>query len=444
MPKVSIIVPVYNVERYLEQCLKSALEQTLEDIEVLCIDDGSTDRSSEILDKLKREDGRIHVVHKENTGYGHTMNVGLDIAKGKYIVFLESDDFILPNMCQRMYEICEQQEVEIVKVDYIKFFEKNGKICKRYISTSSAENYHKVLDKSKQDIMFSSERFTWICMYRRDFLNKYHIRHNETPGASFQDNGFWFQAMMYCQKMYFLDEAFYMYRQDNPNSSINNGTKIYSCADEFSFIRNKIMEYPGEKKKLYTLSAIHDFHLHLWYFRCVDKQFMLKLAEILNREIRICFSNELFDIRGLSAYLSKRLLLCLTNPEMFCGKIQREIDFRKHRYDMLSQYNYIILYGAGVYATHMKLYLDNYLMLWDKKFLCGVTYPENEKKFFYDMEIQRMEDLRDYGENAMVLLCARKGSCYAQDMYNNLINWGFHHVLYAQDILCDGIWEAVD
>ena len=444
MPKVSIIIPVYNVDRYLEHCLKSALEQTLEDIEVLCIDDGSSDRSPEILDKMKSEDGRICVVHKENTGYGHTMNVGLDMAKGKYIVFLESDDFILPDMCQRMYAICEQQEVEIAKADYIKFFEKNGEICKRYINTTATENYHRIIDKAQQDIMFSSERFTWICMYRKDFLNKYHIRHNETPGASFQDNGFWFQTMMYCKKMYFLDEAFYMYRQDNPNSSINNGSKIYSCADEFSFIRNKIKEYPGEKKKLYILSAIHDFYLHLWYFRCVDKQFMLRLAKILNQEINTYLSNALFDISRLNGLLSKKLLLCLANPEAFCEKIQDEIAFRKDRYDMLNQYDYIILYGAGVYATRIKLYLDNFLMLWDKKFLCGITYPEKKREYFYDMKIQRMEDLKDYGENATVLLCARKGSCYAQDMYNNLTKWGFHHVLYAQDILYDGVWEVVN
>lgn len=444
MPKVSIIVPVCNVEMYLEQCLKSALEQTLEDLEVLCIDDGSTDRSSDILDKMQKEDSRIRVVHKENTGYGHTMNIGLDMAKGEYIVFLESDDFILSNMCRRMYEICEQHEVEIVKANYIKFFEKNGEICKRYINTTTAENYHRVLDATQRDIMFSSERFTWLCMYRRDFLNKYHIRHNETPGASFQDNGFWFQTMMYCQKMYFLDEAFYMYRQDNPNSSINNGKKINCCADEFSFIRNKIMEYPDRKKELYTLSAKHDFDLHLWYFRCVDKKLMIELAENLNREIRTYFSNSLFDIRKLDANLSKKLLMCLTNPERFCQKIQEEIDFRKRRYDMLSQYDYIILYGAGVYATKIKLYLDNYLMLWDKKFLCGITSPPQKGEFFYDMEIQRMEDLKDYRENATVLLCAKKNSYHAEDMYKNLTKWGFHHVLYAQDILYDGVWESVD
>lgn len=442
MPKVSIIVPVCNVERYLEQCLRSAMAQTLFDIEILCIDDGSTDSCPDILDKLAREDARMRVVHKANAGYGHTMNMGLDLARGKYVVFLESDDYILPEMCQRMYDTCEQNEVEIVKADYYKFFEDKGQICKRYINTSAPENYHRVLEEREQDVMFSSERYTWICMYRRDFLNEHNIRHNETAGASFQDNGFWFQAMMYCCRMYFLDEAFYMYRLDNPGSSINNGTKIHACADEFAFVRKKIMAYPGDKVKLYMQSAAQDFGLHLWYFTRVDKNKMLELAEVLNQDIKAYFANPLFDIRRLDVYLSKKLLTCLSNPELFCYKVQEELDLRKKNYNMLNRYENIIFYGAGVYAKRMRTYIDM-LMLWNKKFFCGVTSLQNEKEYFYDIKVQKMEDLREYGDKAAVLLCARKGSDYAQEMYDNLKKWGFENVLYAKDLVCEGVWDPV-
>ena len=94
MAKVSIIVPTYNVENYLVECLESIVNQTLKDIEIICIDDGSTDNSGKILDEYAQKDSRIKVIHKENAGYGKAMNLGLDNATGEYIGFVDSDDFV--------------------------------------------------------------------------------------------------------------------------------------------------------------------------------------------------------------------------------------------------------------------------------------------------------------------------------------------------------------
>ena len=98
MIKISILVPVYNVEKYLEKCLDSILGQTFTKYEVICIDDGSTDKSGDILDQYALKDSRIRVVHKENSGYGKTMNQAIQLAKGQYIGIVESDDIIERNM----------------------------------------------------------------------------------------------------------------------------------------------------------------------------------------------------------------------------------------------------------------------------------------------------------------------------------------------------------
>ena len=103
MPKISIIVPVCNVEKYLSKCLDSIVNQTLKEIEIICIDDGSTDDSGAILDSYSQKDSRIKVIHKKNSGYGNSMNVGMDCAEGEYIGIVESDDCILPEMFEELY-----------------------------------------------------------------------------------------------------------------------------------------------------------------------------------------------------------------------------------------------------------------------------------------------------------------------------------------------------
>ena len=104
MSAVSIVVPVYNTEMYLEECLSSICAQTLSDIEIICVNDGSNDESGSILNRFAARDNRIKVIHKANTGYGHSMNMGIEAASGEYIGIVESDDWIPQEMMQTLYE----------------------------------------------------------------------------------------------------------------------------------------------------------------------------------------------------------------------------------------------------------------------------------------------------------------------------------------------------
>lgn len=107
-PKFSIIIPIYNVEDYLSKCLDSVIEQTLMDIEIICVNDGSKDKSLNILQQYSNNDNRIRIISKENGGLSSARNAGLKVAKGDYICFLDSDDYAEPNLCERLYtEILE-------------------------------------------------------------------------------------------------------------------------------------------------------------------------------------------------------------------------------------------------------------------------------------------------------------------------------------------------
>lgn len=122
MPEISIIVPVYNIENYLENCIESILNQTFKDYELILVDDGSTDKSGEICDKYEKKDSRIKVIHKNNGGLSSARNVGLDIACGQYIGFVDSDDSIHPRMYEILYDLIKKYKVDISCCNYKKTY----------------------------------------------------------------------------------------------------------------------------------------------------------------------------------------------------------------------------------------------------------------------------------------------------------------------------------
>ena len=124
---ISAIVPAYNVEKYLERCVNSILIQTYENFEIILVDDGSKDQSVEICDKFAQEDNRIKVIHKENGGLSSARNAGMKIAEGKYIVFIDSDDDIEPNMFELMLQAAEENKADFVMTDYIRILKNNKK-----------------------------------------------------------------------------------------------------------------------------------------------------------------------------------------------------------------------------------------------------------------------------------------------------------------------------
>lgn len=192
MAEISILMPVYNVERYLGACIESILAQTFTDFEVICIDDGSTDKSGIILDEYALKDGRIKVIHKENTGYGKTMNIALGKAEGKFIGIVESDDTIESDMFQNLYNAAAEYDLDVVKADFYAVWDnEDGTIRKQYFNlTDDLTKYNRVFNPNSELDSYLFKKFTWNALYKKDLIINNDIKYNETPGASFQDNGF--------------------------------------------------------------------------------------------------------------------------------------------------------------------------------------------------------------------------------------------------------------
>lgn len=292
MPILSILIPVFNTRRYLAESLDSACGQTLRDIEIICLDDGSTDGSAEILDECAERDGRLKVVHKPNTGFGDTMNVGLAQAQGKYVAFLESDDFIGRDAYAELVAAAEKSGAEIVKGNYFEFRGDGAERQTRKVGILGRRfwRYGRVYSPRKDHWLFYVPMMNPLGVFRRDWIEKNAIRHNTTPGASYQDMGFWFQTMCHAERVLFLRKAYYHYRQDNPASSMNNLDRAFVVQREFGFMRQFLADHP----------AIHEWVAPIFYHRMfLAYQFRLThLSETLKKK----FADEVIRVDMRSAF----------------------------------------------------------------------------------------------------------------------------------------------
>lgn len=322
--KVSIIIPVCNVEKYLTQCLDSAVNQTLQDIEIICVNDGSTDSSLEILKSYASKDKRIKIIDKDNAGYGHVMNIGMDMAQGEYIGILESDDYILPEMYATLYQTAKENNLDFVKSDFYRFYGEGKKQVKEYNKIARKdENYNTVICPSENQETFKFVMNTWCGIYKTSFLRENIIRHNETPGASFQDNGFWFKANVYAKRTMYLSQAFYMNRRDNPNSSVYNPNKIYCANTEYKLIHD-FLEEENIKDQFIDVFNYKKYHNYMFTLKRIAPKYRKEYLRTISQEYR----QQEEDGELVSKYLSSNewnnILWIIRDPDEYYYEVVKK------------------------------------------------------------------------------------------------------------------------
>lgn len=289
-PKISVLVPVYNVEKYLAECLDSLIHQTLSDLEIICINDGSTDSSLKILQDYAKRDDRISIIDKANSGYGASMNLGLKRATGKYLAILEPDDFIERDAYEQLYQAAEQFAADVVKADY--FTEKSGKTTKQNLITP--EQAQKSLSPSEHHWLFRLPPAIWSALYRREFLIKQKITFLETPGASYQDLGFNFKTLAAAKTVVLLDTAFIHYRLDNENSSVNNPGKVDCVIKEYADIERFLKDHYLYQTFGATMVAAKLGNYH-WNLQRLSPKLAKKFYQTMRAELLDAAKNGLID-----------------------------------------------------------------------------------------------------------------------------------------------------
>lgn len=260
MAKVSVIVPIYNVEKYIAKCLESVISQTLTDIEIICVDDGSTDKSGSIADEYGKIDSRIKVIHKKNEGYGKAVNLGIDAAAGEYIGIVESDDFVEKDMYQSLYKTAEENALDYVKSGYYEY--NNGE---RKIHRNSLEcDYNTVYSEYENMNKLFLTKSIWSGLYRKSFLVGKGIRLLESAGASYQDTGFWFKVCISADRGMLIKDAFVNYRLDNDNSSVKSAQKVFCICDEIEECRRYLENSGIRKDVVYPYFYKYMYHCYQW------------------------------------------------------------------------------------------------------------------------------------------------------------------------------------
>lgn len=297
-PLVSVVIPVYNVEDYLRECLESVLSQTLRDIEIICVDDGSTDDSPDILQEYAESDERISIYTKENEGVGgaSARNLGLSKAVGKYVSILDSDDFFDLSMLEKAVIRAEETNADIVIFGGYEYDEKTH--AKRKINGILNEcvipNREVFSRKDCSDDIFQiTQGMAWNKLFRRSFLNRYGIKFQK---IKFSDDAFFtFSHLALAERISVLREPLINYRF---NSGRNQTDGIANYPDS-SFAPYIVLKDFLEEKRIYDEIRKSFLNCACGFMKfCYDRIDRCDAFVYLHNKLR----NEIFDIFGLAGY----------------------------------------------------------------------------------------------------------------------------------------------
>lgn len=270
MSLISVIVPVYNVEKFLSKCIDSLINQTLTDIEIILVDDGSTDLSSEICDSYAKIDKRINVIHKENEGLSEARNTGIRISKGQYICFVDSDDWISNDMCERLYTLLIDNNADIAQCNHIKVYS-NDDILDNKIKEEIRVYEGESMLYNLHNKNYVNTVVTWNKIYKRELFNDIEF----PKGKLHEDEFTTYKVLHKSKKIVVTNIPMYYYRQ-RLGSIINS---------EFNIKRLDLIEAWEEKIEYYNANKLYNLSLKTEAALCGRlKEFYLITLSLNNEE----------------------------------------------------------------------------------------------------------------------------------------------------------------
>ena len=198
-PKVSIIMPTLNVKPYIKQCIESVVNQTLNDIEIIIVDAGSTDGTLEILKEYESKDSRITLLHSDQKSYGHQMNMAIDIITGEYMGIVETDDYVAYEMFEELYKLSNNGEYDLVKSSFIYVNEDTNEIYKDKNMYKQQIPDDKPFNLKDNAYLLTGHPSIWAGIYKTDFIKSNNIKFMEAPGGGWVDNPFFHETACFAK-----------------------------------------------------------------------------------------------------------------------------------------------------------------------------------------------------------------------------------------------------
>lgn len=369
--KVSIIIPIYNCERYLEKCLESILHQTCEEIEIICINDCSVDCSLQILETLAKQDDRIKIINNQtNKGAGFCRNIGIKNARGMYVAFVDADDYCELTMLEDEYKCCEYYKLDLLLCDYFNWDEVTQKEYLVQTNWLLKRRLKEVFSwKDVKEHIFDGWLWVpWNRMYRKDFLVNNELYYSEIENS--EDVYFNSLAMVLAKRIHLLDKPYYYYRNNVSNQlSRNLDVNCLCTIHELKKLQSKLINkgiFNEVKKSYYNLAAITLQHSLVNLQEKKQKELYEYYQKIGFEEIKLPLDtpsvfyersryNNLIAVRDHSYSGRNTFLQQYTDVEYY-QLYKEEI---KSFFDEVSQRGKVAVWGAGRRGIALEKILDN-------------------------------------------------------------------------------------
>ncbi len=357
MCKITVIMPSLNVASYISQCMDSVINQTLQDMEILAIDAGSTDGTLELLREYEKKDNRIKVVLSEKRSYGYQMNLGISMARGEYIGIVETDDVIVPDMFECLYQKAVETEADYVKGGVEALFETRGaesiRVPMRRVFYDDSV-YGIVIAPCECPKLLMQDIYLWTGIYKKNFIKE--IRLNESLGAAFQDQGFLLQTISSARSAVYLKKTVYLYRQDNANSSIYNPKGFSYIAEEYAysakFLKGKSREWVSVYYQRMLAQCIGRFQIMAAsgeYWQQADAH----IKELQDRFLRAVSEGKLLEEDMVNKEQWEKLQVFLQSSKVFYDQVTEEHECTRNTFYRLRDQiknKEVVIFGSGVWG----------------------------------------------------------------------------------------------
>lgn len=279
------------------------------------------------------------ILDRQNGGYGKAMNAGMRASTGEFFAILEPDDYYMPTMLEKLYDRANKDNLDFIRSDYKRFVtdEHGNKIFTTIKVINDDTKYNKVLDPANDYTLFNARMENWTGIYRLSFLRKNNISFNESPGAAFQDNGFWFQTYCWAHRIEYYNEAFYCYRTDNSASSINQTNKVFVMLDEYQWIESWLRRHEELCKQFIGVFYYKKTHNCEFAFSRLADQFQLPFLKRYAEEYQQAFARGEVDESLFWPEEIERLKAIVENPEKYLSDYRQGITDAQKYQKALSQ-----------------------------------------------------------------------------------------------------------
>ena len=389
MIKITLIIPVYNVEKYIEECLSSCINQTLKEIEIICVDDCSPDNSIKLIENYAKTDSRIRIIrHKENLGLGGARNTGIEEANGEYIWFIDSDDFISQESCQILYDTAKKNNVEILTFNGINFeTDENGN--KLYSESPYYNEFPKNININiKRNLSILDNYFPVSAVHyiaKREFISQYKFRTH----VYYEDTDF--TPILFSECLTLRSICFTAYhRRINPES----------------ITQSKMTE-----KKVFDRILVHDSLINYLNNKKIGKNcFLYKLAKSCIME-----ANNWSSIIAVNSNIEIEKKLKQTS----FGMLDEEL------INKIKNYSTLIVYGAGKIS---KLILHDLKICYNGKILVCVTEKMEQDSFFEGYKVFSINEIYENQNGYDCCVLVAVGQKNKMEMFDNAVKVGFSSV----------------